>query len=88
MYLGWVREQAPVLRPWASPSLAAESRQAASSLRRGLASIPVRLLSWLGSGCKALGVELSLPPRVEKSREAAAAIATAEVDEPELRCSC
>ena len=57
-------------------------------MRRGLASIHARLLSWLGSGCKALGVELALQPLVEKSREAAAAIATAEVDEPELTCSC
>jgi len=57
-------------------------------LRRGLASIHARLLSWLGSGCKGLGVELALQPLVEKSREAAAAIAKAEVDEPELTCSC
>ena len=57
-------------------------------MSRGLGSVHARLLGWLGSGCKALGVELALQALVEKSREAAAAMARAEVDEAELTCCC
>ena len=57
-------------------------------MSRGLGSVHARFLGWLGSGCKALGVELALQALVEKSREAAAAMARAEVDEAELTCCC